>query len=466
MALSRIVCVLARNLPVQIERSSRPGAPLIVEHPTERGVVFAFSGELARAGLQAGLSIHQARQMAPLAVTVPPNELAYHAAHGAIEAALRAFSPAVETVSLGEFLADARGLDRAHGGERALAQAIGAAAQSASGLSVQVGLAAGKFVAQQAARAAPEGGVCVVPSGGEAACLAPLPLSALPNLNGEIRRRLLLFDLHTLGDLAALRKPAVLRQFGAEMASLFELARGHDPRPLDVDVPPLRLVRSLALAEGVRERSILLNVISRLTRQLSRALHRRGYHAEALKIALRLDDGARLERGQAAKPPTSDERRLGRLAAQTLGRMAIHRPVVNVAVSAYPLRSWHLGLHQRALAEAGVSARQTRLEEALQLIAHRFGQAVVRIAALLGPPVPLSIDVLLNGDGQPGRLLFGGGARVVLAVDEQWRDERQWWASPIRRDYFRVQLADGSLRNIFQDLVTGAWFLDRAWPLL
>jgi hypothetical protein len=29
-----------------------------------------------------------------------------------------------------------------------------------------------------------------------------------------------------------------------------------------------------------------------------------------------------------------------------------------------------------------------------------------------------------------------------------------------------VQLGDGSLRNVFQDLVTGEWHLDRSWPLL
>jgi hypothetical protein len=118
------------------------------------------------------------------------------------------------------------------------------------------------------------------------------------------------------------------------------------------------------------------------------------------------------------------------------------------------------------LADAGVPVKQRSLEETIQLLVHRFGLAVIRIAALLGPPLPLRIEVGLSTDGQPARLIYGGAVRPVMGIDGSWRDDRQWWSKPIRRDYFRVVLGDGSLRNIFQDLISGAWFLDRAWPIL
>jgi hypothetical protein len=325
----------------------------------------------------------------------------------------------------------------------------------------------GKFTVAQAARRAPPGGGLVVPAGGEAHFLAPLPLSVLPNLPGELRRRLTLFDLHTLGDLAALRKPAVLRQFGGEMAGLFELARGNDPRPLNPDVPPLRLVRSLALPEPVRERQPLLRALARLCWQLSRDLERRGCHAEALKLTLLAEHGP-LEAAQAAKPPTSDEARLSRLAALLLGKLNVTAPVHRLALSAYPLRSWHLGWHQVALREQAAGDQGPRLEEALQLLAHRFGQAAIRVAALLGPPVPVPIGVGLDAAGRPARLRVGGRVIGLAGVDDHWREERQWWEARggIRRDYFRVVLPDGSLRKIFQNLADGEWYLDRSWPVL
>lgn len=463
----KIACVLAHNLPIQIEQQ-RPGKPipLLITHPVDESVIFAMSDDVAEAGVQVGMSLYQAKQMAPIVLVLEPDELAYHSAHGAMDSALRAFSPALETVGLGEFLLDARGLENLYPNDDALAEAICSAVQLASNLAIRVALASGKFTAQQAARLIPPNHICVIPSGSEAHYLAPLPISVLPNLPGEIRRRMNLLDLHTLGDLAALRKSAVLRQFGGEMAGLYELARGHDPRPLNPDVPPLRIVRSMKLTSPVAERGILLNVVSRICGQMSRVLVDKGYHAEALKLSLITEDGQVYDVGQSLKPPTADDGRLNRTAAQLLGRLLVDAPIERVVLSTYPLRSWHLGTHQITLVQAGVPEKELRLEEALQLLYHRFGQAIVRIAALLGPPLPIKINVELNDQGLPARLIYGGLDRIIVGIDEHWREERLWWERPVQRDYFRTQLADGSLRNIFQNLLTHDWYLDRAWPLL
>ncbi len=424
-----------------------------------------------RAGVAVGMSLYQARQIAPTAQIVEPDETAYYARHDALRTALQAFSLAVETVGLGEFVLDVRGLERALGNDKALAVALLDAARAVGSLAVKIGMASGKFTAQQAARQAPLNGAWVVPAGEEFICLSPLPITVLPNLPGEMLRRLTLLDLRTLGDLTALRKPAVLRQFGGEISALYELARGHDPRPLQPDTPPLRITRSTTLLEPLSDRQVMLNLINHLSRRLSRALAVRGYHAEAIKLTLEVTRRApgpgdiRLEYGQAVKPPTADEARLTRLAMSFFGRLSTDAPVARISLSAYPLRSWYAGAHQLALTRAGVPERQTRLEGVLQLIVHRFGQAAITLAALLGPPMPLKTRVTLNADGTPLRMTLGEQRRNIEGIDEHWREERTWWDKPLRRDYYRVVLSDGSLRNIFHDLIDDGWYIDRAWPI-
>ena len=470
----KLACLLAPNLPIQVERAKQiDSVSFLIPHPVGGATVFAASDDLLHSGVEVGMSVYQARQIAPMARVVEPNESEYHAQHEAIRNAVNTFSQAVETIALGELLVDIRGLERIQGDDHQLAGVIREAARTVSGLSVQVGIAAGKFTAQQAARSASENGVCVVPVGDEGRFLSSLPITVLPNLPGELRRRLMLLDIHTLGDLAALRRPAVLRQFGGEVSALYELARGHDPRPLQPDMPPLRLTRSLTPIDPVVDRRVILNMVTHLARRLSRTLTMRGYHAEAIVLTLEVTsrmrgpNDIRLQHGQAIKPPTADEARLTRLAMQLLGRLGAGAPVACISLSAYPLRSWHLAMHQLALVKAGVPERLTRLEDALQLILHRFGQAAIQVAALLGPPLPIKTQVSLNTKGLPARLKFGGQVREVVGIDDHWREERSWWAlRPVRRDYFRVALADGSLRNIFQDLVDGGWYLDRAWPIL
>ena len=466
----KIACVLVPDLPIQLEQQRRNlSLPILIPHPLDHSAIFAASPEATEAGVQIGMSLYQAQQMAPTALVIEPDELAYHSCHGAVLAALQAYSPLFETADLGEFLVDVRGLERLHGDDAALASALVNTAQAAAGLAVQVGIAAGKFVAEQAARQAPANGAVVVPPGAEAGFLAPLPVTVLPHLPGEMRRRLALLDLHGLGDLAALRKPAVLRQFGAEISGLYELARGNDPRALDPTAPPLCLVRSLRLAGPVSERAVLLNALQRLSRQMARALNAQGYHAEGLKLTLYTTSGAAREIGQAAKPPTADEARLGRLAALLLGKLSVSEPVVVVALSAYPLRSWHLGLHQISLAERGVVppfGKQARFETALQVLVHRFGELVLRVAALIGPPVPLPVTVTIGDEGRLVSYALGGEENPVVEVENTWREERDWWSRPLRRDYFRVRLPDDSLHKLYQDLVDEKWYLDRSWPIL
>ncbi len=55
------------------------------------------------------------------------------------------------------------------------------------------------------------------------------------------------------------------------------------------------------------------------------------------------------------------------------------------------------------------------------------------------------------------------GGVAVEAVVEDWVVEDRWWtASPLRRRYFELVLADGRDAVVFHDLVDGGWFSQRA----
>jgi hypothetical protein len=51
--------------------------------------------------------------------------------------------------------------------------------------------------------------------------------------------------------------------------------------------------------------------------------------------------------------------------------------------------------------------------------------------------------------------------RQVRCVYSLWRERRRWWAHPIERDYFRLELDDGQMRVIFRDVRTDRWLLER-----
>jgi len=57
----------------------------------------------------------------------------------------------------------------------------------------------------------------------------------------------------------------------------------------------------------------------------------------------------------------------------------------------------------------------------------------------------------------------GGGqeatAAVVETILESWRIDDEWWRQLISRRYFAVVLMGGGRVVLFEDLVTGEWFM-------
>jgi protein ImuB len=127
------------------------------------------------------------------------------------------YCPWVTTVRCGVCSLPARGPARYFGGEERLVRRVATAAAEVT--PVEVGVADGLFAADLAAR-----GNLIIPAGGTADFLAPLPVDVLghPDL-AELLHRL---GIRTLGDFAALPEPHVLGRFGADGVACHQVAGG------------------------------------------------------------------------------------------------------------------------------------------------------------------------------------------------------------------------------------------------
>jgi len=139
-----------------------------------------------------------------------------------------AHSPRVEDAGAGRIYLDASGLEGLFGDEPHLAARLRDAA-AAVGVKIRVGIAESRIAALAAARLGR--GVTIVEPGGDAAYLAPAPLSLL-DLPEETATRLSRWGLRTLGELAALPTAGLFERLGGDGVRLQRLARGEDPRPL------------------------------------------------------------------------------------------------------------------------------------------------------------------------------------------------------------------------------------------
>jgi len=174
--------------------------------------------------------------------------------------------------------------------------------------------------------------VLIVPAGRGAVFLAHLPIEDLP-VSVEMRRRLRLLGLHSLGELARLPQSAVAAQFGAEGRRAWELAHGIDRMPIIPYRPPRMVTERLAFPAPVDTEDALLAAVRTL---LSRVLQRpevRGRAARRLQVRVLLEDDHTWEREVTFREPVgSGERMLLALRHKIEGAM-LPAPFTEVALA-------------------------------------------------------------------------------------------------------------------------------------
>jgi DNA polymerase-4 len=496
-----------------VERQRNPGlanAPLIVGgRRWDEGAVLDCCPRAVSAGVEPGMRLSRAEALCPAARFLPADEEAYEEVHRALVDSARHFTPTVETDHLGLVYADVSGLGRRFDADTGVGRQLTEEVTGASVLDVQIGVGSGKFVAQQAARAAQPGEACTVSAGEEQAFLSPLDISVLP-LDPEMERRLRLLGVRTLGALAKLPRPAVLRQFGGSAGAPYDLACGTDARPVHTEAPPLRLARSHSFLDPVRDRAPLLAHVVRMANDLAREIDRRGYQAEGLVLEIEeteRDRGAAPHSthklGKPVKPPSSSADHLARLGARMLGSLTLGGPVVSLSLTVYPMRPFHWGAAQLTLFGSGARAISPSpfplaggdklgglapsslpspatfgqaLRETLRRLRDRFGELSVLVASLVVAPAPCPIQVTIGRNGLPRGIVWRERIWGVRSIYEHWRERRRWWGPhPIERDYFRLEIEAGSMvprrpsqaqsprrmKVVFRDVRTDRWYLER-----
>lgn len=460
----KIASILIPHLPLQVEWRNNPtlaDQPLVIGgRPWDDEAVLDCCPKATASGVCPGIRLFRAQALCPSANFIRTDEQAYHAAHDALLSAAKRITPIVETASLGQIYAEVSGLERQIGADTVLARHLVLSVQQATGLKAGVGLARTKFAAEQAAWSAKPGKSVIIPAGNERAFLAPLPFDLL-QADLEMQRRLDMLGIHTLGRLAALPRPAVVRQFGLHAGPLHDLASGVDPRPIQPDAPPLAVKRMRAFDEPLLEHPPLLAHVRGMAGELGKTLAQQGYEAEGIRLLLEQDGGQTNQASGAVKPPSADKEKLGRLAGQILDKLAPTAPVTRIVVTTYPLRPAHLGASQLSYFDRARDSRHERLGEVLRGLRVRFGELVIMVAALVGPPPPKHVQITAGPDNLPRALVWHDQIDQVAKVYEAWRERRYWWGRPVERDYYRLEMIDGRVRVVFQEVRSRQWLLEQ-----
>ncbi|MGN6221174.1 MAG: DNA polymerase Y family protein [Microbacterium sp.] len=248
------VTAIAREAGTVAQDDAGRRHPLAV---VERNLVVACSASARAEGVRRGQRRRDAQARCPGLTIVAADAARDQRAFAPVVALIEERAPGVQLVRPGLCALRARGPARYYGGEVEAARMLLGALRDQGLEGVRAGIADGPFTAEQAARGgtSADDPVFVVPAGGAAGFLAPLPVAVLDAAAGgasgkegaaDLVGLLARLGVQTLGGFAEMHPDRVRERFGERGARLHALAAGHDSRPVEPRTPPPELQREVA----------------------------------------------------------------------------------------------------------------------------------------------------------------------------------------------------------------------------
>jgi DNA polymerase-4 len=198
------------------------------------------------------------------------------------------FTPEIEPLALDEAFLDVTGSLGLFGEAAELGRELKRRVQDATELVVSVGIATNKLVAKIACRLGKPDGLHVVPPGGEAAALEPLPIRYLWGIGPVLGDKLLALGIRTIGELARAEPERVARGAGDRALHFAELARGIDERPVVAERTPKSIGEESTFDRNVSDRETVAQAIVAHAEEVARRLRGAGYLAGTVTLKMKL----------------------------------------------------------------------------------------------------------------------------------------------------------------------------------
>ena len=393
-------------------------------------------------------------------------------------------STAVESIWL-----DISSNEELWGGEHPLSETI-LAEMARRGLQVRVAIADSWGAAWAVSH---YGGdkITLIPAGQQAKWLAPLPIAAL-RVSETIRQALCALGILKIDQLMRLPRESLSSRFGKELIQRLDQALGFAPEILTAERSVEPLFVEWLFEEPVSDRQSIDHVCSVLLERLLKFLDER--HAGLRELSCRW-------LGTAAEPtllrllrPTTDRRHLLALLRLQCEQRVFFSGIHGVRMEVVEMG--FLSVRQTSLFGDEIDAKNPQaLAELVDRLSLRLGhEAVLRLRmipdsqpefacessawlkdprvqkrepianlsrlrcrplCLFRSPKPIFVRGALETTGLPSSV----NQSAVTHISGPERIETGWWRGlDIKRDYYRIRLANGSTLWAFVDCDTGFWF--------
>jgi DNA polymerase-4 len=310
----------------------------------------------------------------------------YAAVSAGVMAVFRSVTPLVEPLSLDEAFLDVGGARRRLGRPAQVGEWIRARVADEQGITCSVGVAATKFLAKLASAHCKPDGLLVIPAGGAADFLHPLPVAALWGVGDRTAELLQRLGLRTVGDLARTPASTLRRALGPAAADhLAALAAGRDDRRVVPNEPDKSIGAEETFSTDVDDPAIVQRELLRLAERTAMRLRSAGQVGRTVSIKVRFADFSTISRSRTLHTATDTGQEIYQTACTLYAALGLGRTLIRL-----------VGVRVEGISAAATVPAQLQLgarehgwrdaDRAVDQAAERYGAGAVRPAALVRRP--------------------------------------------------------------------------------
>ena len=198
------------------------------EKESRHSIILAKSGPAKKFGIQTGEPLFQALEKCPDLAVVPPDYPLYVEASRHFVDVMRRFSPNVEQYSIDEAWVDMTGTRRLHGDPRVAAETMRQTILDELGFTVNIGISTNKLLAKMAGDFEKPNKVHTLFPEEVEEKMWPLPVRDLFLVGPATERKLKLYGIYTIGQLANADVKMLRRRLGKHGETIWHFANGRN----------------------------------------------------------------------------------------------------------------------------------------------------------------------------------------------------------------------------------------------
>ena len=354
------------------------GQAVIVGGQSDRGVVSAASYEARACGVHSAMPVVMARKLCPHGIFQAGRMARYQEVSRQVMTIFADYTPLLEQISVDEAFLDVSGCERLLGGAVKIAKTIRQRVRKEIGLTVSAGIASSKLVAKIASDQHKPDGLTVVPTGQEAAFLAPLPIKRLWGVGKKTVPSLELLGVQTIGDLCRFSLEFLEKKFGKQGRHMYFCARGIDRREVETVVQEKSLGNEETFSHDLLDVDIIKKELLRLCTKVGERLRRHGYRGTTITLKVKYHDFQQISRSLTLAQPTNDSKTLYQTICSLLVKTEVgSRPVRLAGLSVGKLEESSRP-SQLNLFDNEKKKQRQQLTSAMDQINQRYGSLTIK----------------------------------------------------------------------------------------